>query len=82
LVVSFLIMPLFFLSGALFPFQEAPRAIQIFAMFNPLSYGVDAMRGLLTNQYYFGLGTDLIVLFLVTFVFLSIGSYSFSKIQA
>jgi ABC-2 type transport system permease protein len=82
LIVSFLIMPLFFLSGALFPLQGVSKAISIVAMLNPLSYGVDAMRGLLTGQYYFGLGIDLAVLFCVAFVFLFVGSYSFSKMQA
>jgi len=81
LIVNFLVMPLFFLSGALFPLEGLPKIIDILAKIDPLSYGIDAFRALLINVSHFGLSTDLIVLGAVTFVFLSLGSYFFSKIQ-
>ncbi len=81
LIMNFLIMPIFFLSGALFPLEGLPKAISMVASFNPLAYGVDALRGTLINQTHFGLGVDLIVLSCVAVVFLAIGSYMFSKIQ-
>lgn len=81
LIMNFLVMPLFFLSGALFPLQDLPKAIGIIASINPLSYGVDGLRGTLVNGVHFGLGLDFIVLGVITLVLLSIGSYLFSKIQ-
>jgi ABC-2 type transport system permease protein len=48
---------------------------------NPLSYGVDGLRGALINQFAFGLTTDLAVVTILTAVLLGIGSYFFSKIQ-
>jgi ABC-2 type transport system permease protein len=81
LIMNFLVMPMFFLSGALFPLKGLPVAIAAVAQFNPLSYGVDAFRSLLINLTYFGLATDFAVLLVVTLVFLSLGSYFFSKIQ-
>jgi len=81
LIVNFLVMPLFFLSGALFPLEGLPKIIDILAKIDPLSYGIDAFRALLINTSHFGLSTDLMVLGAITFVFLSLGSYSFSKIQ-
>jgi hypothetical protein len=57
LIMNFLVMPLFFLSGALFPLQGS-GAMATIARFNPLSYGVDALRGLLVNIYHFGLAVD------------------------
>ena len=48
---------------------------------NLLSYGVDALRALLTNASHFGLGLDIVVLSGVTLLFLVIGGYSFSKIE-
>src|SRR5258708_783034 len=49
LIMNFLVMPLFFLSGALFPLQGVPMLLKTLASFNPLSYGVDGLRGSLAN---------------------------------
>jgi len=81
LIMNFLVMPLFFLSGALFPLQGLPRAIKIVANINPLSYGVDGLRGTLVNGVHFNLGLDFLVLGVITIILLFIGSYLFSKIQ-
>lgn len=81
LIINFLVMPLFFLSGALFPLQGLPGALTTIARFDPLSYGVDAFRILLINLSHFGLGLDLAVLSGVTLGLLGLGSYFFSKIE-
>lgn len=81
LIMNFLVMPLFFLSGALFPLSGLPTALTLIARFDPLSYGIDALRILLINIGHFALATDLVVLSVVTFIFLVLGSYLFSKIQ-
>lgn len=81
LITNFLVMPTFFLSGALFPLQGLPKLISIIASADPLTYGVDGLRGTLINGTQFGLGFDFAVLGLVTVVLLSLGSYLFSKIQ-
>jgi ABC-2 type transport system permease protein len=51
------------------------------ARFDPLSYGVDGLRGTLANGAHFGLFTDFSVLFVTVALFLVIGSYLFSKIE-
>lgn len=81
MIMNFLIMPLFFLSGALFPLQGLPEVIILIASLNPLAYGVDGLRGALISQVHFGFGIDLAVLCGVSALFLVIGSYLFSKIQ-
>lgn len=81
LIMNFLIMPLFFLSGALFPLNNLPKTISVITRFNPLSYGVDALRGVLINGAHFGLGLDILVLSVLTLFFLGLGSFLFSKIQ-
>lgn len=80
-VSNFLIMPTFFLSGALFPLDGLPPALQAVVRFNPLSYGVDGLRGVLINGAHFSLQVDLLVLSAVAAVLLAIGSYLFSRIQ-
>lgn len=81
LIMNFLVMPLFFLSGALFPLRGLPRAIGLLARLDPLSYGVDGLRGTLSSGAYFGLPTDFVVLGVVTVFFLGIGSFQFTRIQ-
>lgn len=81
LIMNFLLMPLFFLSGALFPLQGLPKAVTVVASINPLSYGVDGLRGTLVNSAHFGLLTDFSVLSIITIVMLIIGSFLFSKIE-
>ena len=82
LIMNFLVMPMFFLSGALFPLQGVPGPIATIARFNPLSYGVDALRGLLTGVTHYGLPLDFGVLTAVTALFIIAGSYFFSKVEA
>ncbi len=81
LIMNFLVMPLFFLSGALFPLQSSPKILQLISSFNPLTYGVDALRVSLTNISYFGIFFDVIVLSISAGIILYIGSYLFSRIQ-
>lgn len=81
LIMNFLIMPLFFLSGALFPLSGVPGVLNVIASVDPLSYGVDGLRGAITNSFHFGLPIDLLVLSISTAILIGIGSYLFSKIQ-
>ncbi len=81
LIMNFLILPLFFLSGALFPLEGAPKFLISIAKFNPLTYGVDALRDTLSNSTQFGMFTDITVLGSLTILVLIIGSYLFSKIE-
>lgn len=81
LIMNFLIMPLFFLSGALFPLTGLPRSVQIISLINPLSYGVDGLRGSLVGVSHLGLIMDLGVMVTITVIVIAIGSYLFSKIE-
>lgn len=81
LTMNFLIMPIFFLSGALFPLKGLPSAMEIATKIDPLTYGVDGLRGTLIGVSNFSLSLDFTVLTIVAFAFLAIGSYLFSKIQ-
>jgi ABC-2 type transport system permease protein len=82
LVMNFLVMPVFFLSGALFPLDGLPRALASVVRFNPLTYGVDAVRDAFISQTTFGLPFDLFILVSVTVLLLALGSFLFETIQA
>ena len=81
LIMNFLVMPIFFLSGALFPLTNLPKVLKTIVMVNPLSYGVDGLRATLEGSSQFGLMTDFWVLAIVMAILIAIGSYLFNKIQ-
>ena len=82
LVMNFLIMPLFFLSGALFPIDQLPKALMFVVRLNPLSYGVDGMRLSLIHVGHFAFMLDLTVLVTVTALCIAFGAYLFNRIEA
>jgi ABC-2 type transport system permease protein len=81
LIMNFVVLPIFFLSGALYPLDNLPKAFSFITRLDPLAYGVDALRATLIGTTYFGLSLDLIVLVAVASVFLAVGRHVFSKIQ-
>lgn len=82
LIMNFLVMPIFFLSGALFPLKNLPAIMDLVTKFDPLTYGVDGLRGALISANVYPLAIDIFVLFLVSSSLLGIGSYLFNRIQA
>ena len=48
---------------------------------NPLSYGVDGLRGALNGGFAFGVATDFMVLGGLAAILLTIGAYLFAKIE-
>ena len=81
LIMNFLVMPIFFLSGALFPLAGLPPTLRSVVQFNPLTYGVDAVRGAFISSSTFGLGFDLFIIFTVALALLVLSSFLFEKIQ-
>ncbi len=82
MVMNFLVMPIFFLSGALYPLLGLPRVLAALTRLDPLTYGVDGMRGLLIGNAHFGVGFDVAVLLGVGVLFVAAGAWRFSKIEA
>ncbi len=82
LIMNFLIMPIFFLSGAIFPLKGLPKVMEIITMLDPLTYGVDGLRGALISSNSFNIGFDFVILTVLTLTLLAVGSYFFEKIQA
>lgn len=81
LIMNFLVLPIFFLSGALFPLTGLPFAMKILTRIDPLTYGVDGLRGSLIRNWQFHPATDVTVLLCIAMAFLSLGAYLFSKIE-
>jgi ABC-2 type transport system permease protein len=81
LIMNFLVMPIFFLSGALFPLTNLPKAMTIVTGLDPLTYGVDGLRGTLIGHWQFNPILDLWVLAAIAVAFLGGGAWLFSRIE-
>ncbi len=81
LVMNFVIMPLFFLSGALFPLDKMPAWIQYLAYIDPLTYGVDGLRNCLIGISEFSLLADFGVLSAFCVAMVVLGTYLFGKTE-
>ncbi len=77
LIMNFLIFPLFFLSGSLYPLDRFPPVIKTLAYLNPLTYGVDGLRHCLIGIGSFPLALDFIVLIVACAAMLGLGAYLF-----
>jgi len=82
LIMNFVVMPTFFLSGALFPLAGLPTILSDVARADPLTYGIDALRASLAGASHFPLGIDLAVTAGVVLLFMAVGSWLFSRIEA
>jgi ABC-2 type transport system permease protein len=81
LIMNFLVMPMFFFSGALFPVRNLNGFLGGVLRLDPLTYGVDGLRGALSHGFAFGIVPDFVLLGLATSILLLVGNYFFSKIE-
>ncbi len=82
MIMNFLLLPMFFLSGAMFPTDRGlPIWMNALVHIDPLSYGVDALREILVGMGRFSLFLDLGVIILFGTVMLSVGAYYFEKTE-
>jgi len=81
LIMNFLVMPVFLLSGAFFPVQGVPEWMQIIVYLNPLFYSVDGMRGALMGSSSVPFLIDLGIMFGLSILLIAIASYMFSKME-
>jgi ABC-2 type transport system permease protein len=81
LIGSFLIFPLFFLSGALFPITNLPNWLAPFIFINPITYAVDGVRGIMMGISKFNIAFDFAIVCLFSTIVILIGIYAFKKMK-
>jgi len=81
LTMNFLVMPIFFLSGALYPLGGLPTAMAVVTWLDPLAYGVDGLRSAFIATSHFGMAVDVAALAVFGTALLALGSWLFSRIE-
>lgn len=81
LIMSFLVFPLFFLSGALFPISNLPAWLAPFIFVNPMTYAVDGIRGVLISGQQFSVWFDFTLVCCFALVMILFGTYAFKKMK-
>jgi len=81
IIINFVIQPLFYLSGALFPLQGLPVVLRWITSINPLSYGIDGLRYALSGDMVVAPLMAGSVLIGMIAVVTAIGVYQFSRIE-
>lgn len=80
-LINFLVLPMFFLSGALFPLTSAPEWLKGISWIDPLRYGVDGMRGALVGINSFPIWMDFGIVLGITIGLVLVANFTFSRIQ-
>ncbi|RJR18835.1 MAG: ABC transporter [Nitrospiraceae bacterium] len=84
-IMNFIIMPMFFLSGAMYPVKLLPKPLAVAAQLNPLTYGIDALKNVIfpveegPMSADFGLVTDMAVILILSFAFVVISARLFER---
>ncbi len=82
IIMNFVVFPLFFLSGALFPLGNLPRWLHILSYADPLTYGVDGLRGSLISVSALGVPANLLIMAAVSFLMVVLGAWSFETSES
>ena len=82
IIMNFIIMPLIFLSGAIVPLQNLPDWLKYISYIDPLTFGVDGLRGALINASMFPLIVDFVVMLAISAFMVLLGAYLFEKSES
>jgi ABC-2 type transport system permease protein len=82
IVMNFVIFPLFFLSGALYPLENFPSWLRFISKLDPLTYGVDGLRAALIGVSSFSIFSNFIFMVIFSSVMILLGAYFFEKSES
>ncbi len=83
-IMNFIVMPMFFLSGAMYPVQKLPNVLKYLANLNPLTYGIDALKNIIFGAENgavsdFSLMTDILIIVSASAAFMTISTIVFRR---
>lgn len=81
-IMNFIVMPMFFLSGAMYPVKTLPNMLKLASRLNPFTYGIDALKHAIFGQgevFDFSLITDLGVMTATSTLFVVVAGFLFER---
>jgi len=78
-IQSFIVFPIIFLSGAVFPLSNAPNWLKMLSLFDPLTYPVEAMRYSIISYSYIPIQISLLIVLLFSIATSLVGAYLFHR---
>ena len=81
LITSFLIFPMFFFSGALFPTDNLPSYLKLITVLDPVTYAVDGLRGLMLGSSQLPIALNFAILVTFAAVMIGIGTWTFKRLK-
>jgi ABC-2 type transport system permease protein len=82
LIMNFVMFPMFFLSGAMYPLQNLPGVIRALSYIDPLTFGIDGLRGALIGVSAFSLPVDILVMVAFSVVMVVLGAWFFERSES
>jgi ABC-2 type transport system permease protein len=82
IVMNFVMFPLFFLSGALYPIENLPVWLRVLSYLDPLTYGVDGIRGVLVGVSSFPTVINLVAMMGFSVLMIILGAYFFERSES
>ncbi len=82
LIMNIIILPFFFLSGTFYPISNLPQFAQVFSYIDPLTFGVDGLRGVLIGVSALPVFIDVLVLLIISIAMVLIGAILFDRSES
>jgi ABC-2 type transport system permease protein len=81
LISSFVIYPLFLLSGALYPLDQLPPWLKVLTHIDPATYAVDALRHVILGASSMPVTFDIFIILVFDVVLIVVGSWAFNRMK-
>ncbi len=82
IVMNFVIFPLFFLSGALYPLENFPGWLRVLSYIDPLTYGIDGLRAIMIGHSSYTIAFNLVIMIVFSLLMIFFGTYFFEKSES
>ncbi|MFC2161587.1 ABC transporter permease [Acidobacteriota bacterium] len=82
IVMNFVMFPLLFLSGAFYPLENFPIWLRYISFLDPLTYGVDGLRGVLIGISSYSIFFNFVMMIGLALFMIFLGAYFFEKSES
>jgi ABC-2 type transport system permease protein len=82
IIMNFVVFPIFFLSGAVYPLKNLPAPVRILSSIDPLTYGIDGLRGSLIGVSLWPAHLTMGIMAICALLMVALGAYFFEKSES